>query len=637
MSQRRKLAAILFADIVGYTRQMNDDEVRGLERRRQFENLAKSVAASHSGRVVKMIGDAAMLEFTSAVDAVSAALSMQRQMADLGGRLGTDEKLQARVGVHVGDVVEEDGDLFGNAVNIAQRVYDTAQPGGICITRDVYVQIRPIMKLRCEPARRKPGKPMPEPIEVLSIIADASDTLSANRACVSGLVRNSRPLAAILAISLIALAHIAVYAFDYGRAQGIQAALPALTTDSDGVFLLIGKGLEDVRVMVQVDAGGPVVGVRTFKPNRTTEARWLSGAPMTEAAMRLSKTLGAERETLAVVTEDWMRNAPLSVRLQPRSTIPYLAGLLPHTALRDRVRVAAGRTEEAPSTPPVPTNRPSSPAAAAPADAVPFAVAGGRYAPGESVPIGGRNLGTDGVAFLGGMQMTVRHWSHEGIVAVVPQNAQPGTLRIVVVPEDGRELDAGTVTIVPAPAQNPTVTVPPAPPAHIRSVGMPAGYRELLAGDLNAASMSTATALRLAPDDLGALAMHAITRALSGDLKGARQSMDRTAPRSRNARPLERGLVLLARAVIADRSNATADADAAYLAAIDSEPRVALPYLLWARSLLDRREIVRARQVLRTGVRNTRGDAWASRAYRDLAERLGLGNGQSGPGVGPRQ
>ncbi|MBM3494473.1 MAG: adenylate/guanylate cyclase domain-containing protein, partial [Armatimonadetes bacterium] len=181
MTSRRKLAAILFADIVGYTRQVNADEAKGLEHRREFEALARSAAVSHSGRVVKMIGDAAMLEFASAVEAVGCALDLQQQMADLDQRLGAGGQLRIRVGVHVGDVAEEDGDLYGNAVNIAQRVHDQAQPGGICITRDVYVQIRPIMKVRCEPAKRRPGKGMPEPIEVFSVIADLTGPLGDRR------------------------------------------------------------------------------------------------------------------------------------------------------------------------------------------------------------------------------------------------------------------------------------------------------------------------------------------------------------------------------------------------------------------------------------------------------------------------
>jgi class 3 adenylate cyclase len=164
--EQRKLAAILFADIAGFTRQVHLDERKGLSRRRTVEQLIKSAVLTHNGRLVKSIGDGFMAEFGSAVEAVSCSLAVQKELTSLKGE---DEAILVRIGIHTGDVVEEDGDIYGNAVNIAQRVQTMAPPGGICITREVFGQIRPILKLRCHPVTSASSKPMPEPLEVFEV------------------------------------------------------------------------------------------------------------------------------------------------------------------------------------------------------------------------------------------------------------------------------------------------------------------------------------------------------------------------------------------------------------------------------------------------------------------------------------
>lgn len=167
---RRKLAAIVFADIAGYTDKTQRDEAGTLSLRDRVERLIKSSTLSHHGRVVKTLGDGAMLEFASAVEAVSCAIDIQDQMEALNAELGLEEPIALRVGVHVGDVVEEADDLYGNAVNIASRVHGMARPGGICITREVYVQIKPILKLSFEPVAGASSDRLPEPVEVFAIV-----------------------------------------------------------------------------------------------------------------------------------------------------------------------------------------------------------------------------------------------------------------------------------------------------------------------------------------------------------------------------------------------------------------------------------------------------------------------------------
>jgi class 3 adenylate cyclase len=169
MPARRKLTAIVFADIVGFTRQVSRDERAGLERRRRVEERICAAAEARGGRVVKSIGDAVMLEFASAVEAVSCGLEVQEAVRSLAA--GWTEPLQVRVGVHAGDVAEEDGDLFGNAVNIAQRVQRMASPGGLCVTREVLDQVRPVLRLEASPVAEELLRTLPERRDVFEVRA----------------------------------------------------------------------------------------------------------------------------------------------------------------------------------------------------------------------------------------------------------------------------------------------------------------------------------------------------------------------------------------------------------------------------------------------------------------------------------
>ena len=202
---KRKLAAILFVDIAGFTDRANRDERAALSAKDAVEKQIKAAAAIHHGRVVKMLGDGGMLEFASAVEAVSCALAIQDAMEDVNRTLGLDEPVQLRIGVHTGDVVEEGEDIFGNAVNIASRVQALATPGRICITREVFMQIRPILNLRCSPIASDADGRMPEPVEVLQI--DGSNGVEAS---VSSPARPRYRLAFGMVGLLLAIGTIAV-------------------------------------------------------------------------------------------------------------------------------------------------------------------------------------------------------------------------------------------------------------------------------------------------------------------------------------------------------------------------------------------------------------------------------------------
>ena len=148
MSETRKLAAILVADVVGYSRLAEADEEGTLARLRALRSdLIDPTIAVHSGRVVKRTGDGSIMEFRSVVDAVRCAIDVQSAMAGRNAGLSTDKRIEFRVGVHMGDVVEEaDGDLMGDGVNIAARLEGIAEPGGICLSEDAWRQVRDKLK-----------------------------------------------------------------------------------------------------------------------------------------------------------------------------------------------------------------------------------------------------------------------------------------------------------------------------------------------------------------------------------------------------------------------------------------------------------------------------------------------------------
>ncbi len=144
MMEGRKIAAILVADIVGYSRLTGADEEGTLARLRTLrEDLFNPTIAAHSGRVVKRTGDGVIVEFRSVVEAVRCALDVTNGLAERNADAPADRRIEVRTGVHLGDVIEEpDGDLLGDGVNIAARLEGIAAPGGICLSEDAWRQVR---------------------------------------------------------------------------------------------------------------------------------------------------------------------------------------------------------------------------------------------------------------------------------------------------------------------------------------------------------------------------------------------------------------------------------------------------------------------------------------------------------------
>ena len=175
MSETRKIAAILVADVVGYSRLAGTDEDLTLARLRSLRSdLIDPTVSVHKGRMVKRTGDGSVVEFRSVVDAVHCAIEVQRAMSERNVGVAPDRRIEFRIGVHLGDVVEEaDGDLMGDGVNIAARIESIAESGGICLSDDAYRQVRDKVKIPFADLGEKSLKNITRPVRVYAVKSEA--------------------------------------------------------------------------------------------------------------------------------------------------------------------------------------------------------------------------------------------------------------------------------------------------------------------------------------------------------------------------------------------------------------------------------------------------------------------------------
>jgi TolB-like protein/class 3 adenylate cyclase len=161
----RRLAAVLAADVVGYSRLMGLDEEGTLARLKAARKaIVDPVLASHRGRIVKTTGDGMLVEFASAVDAVRSSLEVQRSMIEQNAAVPLDQRIEFRIGIHVGDIIFDDNDIFGDSVNIAARLEGISEPGGVCMSDDAYRQVRGKVEIACDDMGPQPLKNIAEPM-----------------------------------------------------------------------------------------------------------------------------------------------------------------------------------------------------------------------------------------------------------------------------------------------------------------------------------------------------------------------------------------------------------------------------------------------------------------------------------------
>ena len=228
MAETRKLAAILVSDVVGYSRLAGADEDRTLARLRALRSdLIDPTIAVHHGRVVKRTGDGSIIEFRSVVDAVRCAIEVQNGMVERNAGLPPERRIEFRVGIHLGDVVEEsDGDLMGDGVNIAARLEGICRPNGICLSEDAYRQVKMRLDIAVTDLGEKQLKNIAEPMRVYSLEV--------------GVAAQGNPLLQTSALSSAPRLSIVVLPFanlggDPEQEYFVDGVTESLTTDLSGI------------------------------------------------------------------------------------------------------------------------------------------------------------------------------------------------------------------------------------------------------------------------------------------------------------------------------------------------------------------------------------------------------------------
>ena len=235
MSETRKLAAILVSDVVGYSRLAGADEDRTLARLRGLRSdLIDPAVAAHHGRIVKRTGDGSIIEFRSVVDAVRCAIEIQNGLIERNAGVPEDRRIEFRVGIHVGDVVEEsDGDLMGDGVNIAARLEGIAKPGAICLSEDAYRQVKRRLEMEVTDLGPTELKNIDQPIRAYSLqVGVPAQAKAAEPVTPAAPTPQKRrfglaPLAAALATLLVVIAGGAWWFLNANRPASVAAKAPA--------------------------------------------------------------------------------------------------------------------------------------------------------------------------------------------------------------------------------------------------------------------------------------------------------------------------------------------------------------------------------------------------------------------------
>jgi adenylate cyclase len=232
VAENRKLAAILCSDVVGYSRLAGCDEDRILARLRALRSdLSDPTIAVHKGRVVKRTGDGSIVEFRSVVDAVRCAIEVQNAMVERNAGVPADRQIVFRIGIHLGDVVEEnDGDLMGDGVNIAARLEGIAAPGAICLSEDAYRQVKGRLDVAVTDLGPTQLKNIMEPVRAYSLevgtLAQAKPTLETKPPEPKKRARRSLLVAAIAALLAVIVLGAGYFLFA-NRSANIVADAPA--------------------------------------------------------------------------------------------------------------------------------------------------------------------------------------------------------------------------------------------------------------------------------------------------------------------------------------------------------------------------------------------------------------------------
>ena len=242
----RRLAAILAADVAGYSRLTGaDEEGTHVQLQDHLRALVDPKIAEHRGRVVKNTGDGMLAEFSSIVDALRCALDVQRGMAERNAEVPDEKRIEFRIGINVGDIIIDRDDIFGDGVNVAARLEGLAKPGGICISEDAHRQVRGKFDVTFEDAGEQQLKNIARPVRVFRVALDdarAAKPISQphNAALAVRRDRSSGRVTAIgAAVVLIAAAGGAAFYFHRGRAPVVSQMPDQLAKPSERFAIVV--------------------------------------------------------------------------------------------------------------------------------------------------------------------------------------------------------------------------------------------------------------------------------------------------------------------------------------------------------------------------------------------------------------
>jgi len=226
----RRLAAVLAADVAGYSRLMGRDEERTLTQLKSFRNTVVDPGiAAHRGRIVKTTGDGMLVEFASAVDAARCAVQLQREMAQQNATVPPELRIEFRIGIHVGDIIIDDNDIFGDGVNIAARLEGIAEPGGVCVSDDAHRQIRGKIDIAFDDIGEQTLKNIAEPMRAwhMRLAGEAAPAIRSSPIQVQDLALPDKPSIVVLPFDNMSAEAGQDYLAD-GIVEAITAALSCI-------------------------------------------------------------------------------------------------------------------------------------------------------------------------------------------------------------------------------------------------------------------------------------------------------------------------------------------------------------------------------------------------------------------------
>ncbi len=221
-SYKRKLAAVFSADVVGYSRLMGEDEAATVRTLEIYKGVMSELIRQHRGRVVDSPGDNMLAEFPSVVDAVQCAVAVQKELQARNADLPENRKMQFRIGINLGDVIEEQDRIYGDGVNIAARLESCADPGGICVSKTAFDHIETKLPLGYEYLGEKEVKNIAKPVGAYRVLMEPRVTVAGAKAPKIPLWRRKAVLASTIVV-LIAILAVGVWNF-YWRAPKIEPA-----------------------------------------------------------------------------------------------------------------------------------------------------------------------------------------------------------------------------------------------------------------------------------------------------------------------------------------------------------------------------------------------------------------------------